>query len=122
MAELGIVWQKGMTMPLSELPSQEITLEHVFDVIVRTEQRHRVVWTAGRILKEDGSLHRIATASPGRRRLVLRRIRNILKELVREGVLAERGVQFNYGTGTEASYDLVIHSHTEELRLPRLRP
>lgn len=76
-------------------------------MIVRTEQRHRVVWTAGRVLKEEGSLHRIATSSPDRRRSVLRRIRNLLKELEREGMLSAREPQFNFGTGKEAAYDFV---------------
>lgn len=76
-------------------------------MIIRTEQRHRVVWTAGRILKEDGSLHRIATGSPEQRRSVLHRIRSVLKELEREGVLAGRGTQFNFGMGREAAYDFV---------------
>jgi len=39
--------------------------------------------------------------------VILRRIRNILKTLVGDGLLAERGIQFNYGTTSEASYDFV---------------
>jgi hypothetical protein len=101
-------------MHFSELPTQDITCKQVLDVILRAEQRRRVVWTAGRILKEEGSLYRVATGSPNVRRSTLRRIRRILKELVRDGVLAERGgTQFNYGTTNEVSYDLVSPSSSE---------
>lgn len=100
-------------MRFSELPAHEITLEQVLDVIRRTELRHRVVWTAGRVLKEEGSLHRVATGNPLARKLTLRRVRRILKILVRNGVLAERGLQFNFGTTTEVSYDLVDLPHQQ---------
>jgi hypothetical protein len=94
-------------MNSSELPAAGISIGQVLDVIRRTEARHHVVWTAGRVLKEEGLLHRIMTGDPGARKLILRQVRAILKTLVRDGVLAERGLQFNYGMSTEVSYDFV---------------
>ncbi len=96
-----------MKTNLSELPPKSITTERVVAIIVATEQRRRVVWTAGRILREDGSLHGVMTGEPARRRGVLRKIRGILKALAGEGVLKERGFQFNFGTTTEVGYDFV---------------
>jgi hypothetical protein len=66
-----------------------------------------MVWTAGRVLKEDGSLHQVMPGEPARRKALLRRLRAILKRLARDGVLAERGPQFNFGAGHEVSYDLI---------------
>lgn len=97
-------------MSFAQLPLPEITVAKVLDIIARTERRHRVVWTAGRILMEDGSLHQVMTTDPGRRQKVLRRIRGILKNLLAQGLLAERGIQFNYGTNNKVSYDFVGHS------------
>ncbi len=94
-------------MAISELPPDQISIDHVFGVIVASESRHRIVWTAGRVLKEDGSLHRVATGDPDRRRAVMRRLRSHLKALVERGELEERGVQFNYGADHEVSYDFV---------------
>jgi SRSO17 transposase len=95
-------------VPSQELSSSEITHEQILGLIMRTEQRHRVVWTAGRVLKEDGSLHRVATRNPSLRRLVLRRIRSILKELEREGILSAREPQFNFGMGKEVAFDFMV--------------
>ncbi len=92
-------------MSISESLPHEITLEQVLELIRQTERRHRVVWTAGRVLKEEGSLHQVMTGDPIARKRLLKRVRAILKALVHDGSLAERGPQFNYGTTTEVSYD-----------------
>ncbi|MCB1130283.1 MAG: hypothetical protein KDN05_04080 [Verrucomicrobiae bacterium] len=94
-------------MSLSKLTPKEVGVDRVLDVIAATEGRHRVVWTAGRVLKEDGSLHQVMTGDPVRRKSLLRRIRSILKTLASDGLLRERGIQFNFGAGNEAGYDLV---------------
>jgi hypothetical protein len=94
-------------MTLSQLTPKEISIDHVLKVIAEAERHHRIVWTAGRVLKEDGSLHQVMTGDPMRRKAVLRRLRAVLKTLARAGVLAERGLQFNFGADHEVSYDLV---------------
>ena len=115
-------------MSISKLPTEEISRDRILDVIAATEGRHRVVWTAGRVLKEDGSLHQVMTGDPVRRKSLLRRTRSILKTLASDGLLRERGIQFNFGAGNEAGYDLVgeigevgvptepEYSHLEEVR------
>jgi hypothetical protein len=94
-------------MPSSAPYIDRLTPEHVVALISKVEERHRVVWTAGRILKEDGCLHQVMTGEPAIRRQALARIRRILKNLVRDGVLSERGFQFNYGMTTEVGYDFL---------------
>jgi hypothetical protein len=47
------------------------------------------------------------TGEPALRRQALARARRILKNLVRDGVLSERGFQFNYGMTTEVGYDFL---------------
>jgi len=94
-------------MSLSQLAPKEISVERVLKVIAEAERHHRIVWTAGRVLKEDGSLHQVMTGDPLRRKAVLRRLRGVLKTLARAGVLAERGFQFNFGADHEVSYDLM---------------
>ena len=94
-------------MSFFDIPPLDITREHVLAVIEATERRRRVVWTAGRVLKEDGSEYRISTSSRERRRCYLRRLRTILKQLAQQGVLKRRGFQFNYGCLYEVGYDYV---------------
>ena len=52
-------------------------------------------------------MHQVMTGDPVRRKSLLRRIRSILKTLASDGLLRERGIQFNFGAGNEAGYDLV---------------
>jgi hypothetical protein len=92
-------------MSLYHLKPESITAEDVIEIIEATEGRHRVVWTPGRILQEDGSEKQVMTSSGGKRRATLRRLRKILKTLADEGVLKRRGTQFNYGTIHELGYD-----------------
>ncbi|MBC7979913.1 MAG: hypothetical protein H7Y36_05060 [Armatimonadetes bacterium] len=97
-------------MSLSQLAPKEISVDLVLEVIVGAERHHRIVWTAGRVLKEDGSLHQVMTGDPVRRKALLSRLRAILKTLAGEGVLAERGLQFNFGADYEVGYDLIGES------------
>lgn len=94
-------------MSLSKRSPKEVSVDRVLDVIEATESRHRVVWTAGRVLKEDGSLHQVMTGDPVTRKALLRRIRAILKTLANDGLLTERGIQFNFGADYEVGYELV---------------
>ena len=87
--------------------ADEITRDEVLSLIQRVEDRRRVVWTAGRLLIEDGSLSLISSAPAKVRKSYFIRLRKILKSFEEEGVLLKRRVQFNYGTGTEEAYDFV---------------
>ncbi len=97
-------------MSLSQIAPEEIGVDRVLEVIVEAERHHRIVWTAGRLLKEDGSLHQVMTGDPARRKAVLKRLRAILKTLAEDGLLAERGLQFNFGADYEVGYDLIRES------------
>ena len=101
-------------MALDTKPAGEITRDQIIKLIEQVEDRHRVVWTAGRLLIEDGSLKRIATAPLEIRKPYFSRLRKILKGLAEEGILSKRRAQFNYGTGTETAYDFIgINSEPE---------
>ena len=94
-------------MSFANSAPHSITERQVMAVMAATERRHRVVWTAGRVLKADGSLHQVMISDPGRRRQYLSRLRTILRSLAERGILFERGAQFNYGMMREISYDFV---------------
>ena len=81
-------------------------------IIQRTEERHRVVWTAGRVLKEDGSEIQILTSPREKRHPIMQRLRKLLKALADEGILKKRGTQFNFGTMNEIGYDYLHNSES----------
>ena len=91
-------------MSFADLPPDQITVERVLGVISENSRARSIIWTAGRVLKEDGSLQRIAAGAEARRRLIFRRVRTHLKELERAGLLEPAGNQFNFGMGNEAGY------------------
>jgi hypothetical protein len=94
-------------MALKDLPSGSIEKRHVLAVIQKEERRRTVVWTAWRVLKEDGSLRPGGTPGGNSESCYFKRIRCHLKSLLDDGILEERGTQFHYGAGTEVAYRFV---------------
>ena len=81
--------------------------EEVFGLIVRTEAHRKVVWTAGRVLREAALWGRVEELDYEGRKIVLNRITGFLGDLAARGVLHRRGEPQSIGYGDEAGFDYV---------------
>jgi hypothetical protein len=79
----------------------------VLDLIVRAESHRKFAWTAGRVLKEAALWTRIEDLDFEERKLVLRRITNLLETLAVEGILQQRADVQSIGYGSEVGFDYV---------------
>ena len=81
--------------------------ERVLDLIVRTENHKKLVWTAGRVLKEAALWKRVEDLDYDERRIVLKRVTGFLEELASQGVLQRRAEPQSIGYGNEVGFDYV---------------
>ena len=64
--------------------------EQVLELIVRSEQHRKFVWTAGRVLKEAALWTRVEELGYDERKLVLKRVAGLLEDLASQGILQRR--------------------------------
>jgi hypothetical protein len=79
--------------------------EQVLDLIVSAERHKKVVWTAGRLLKEMALWTRVEQLDYEERRLVLKRVMRCLEVLESQGVLVRRQEPQSIGYGDEIGFD-----------------
>ena len=81
--------------------------EQVFDLIVHAENHRKIVWTAGRLLKEAALWKQVEELRYEERKIVLKRVTGILEEFALKGHLERRSEPQSIGYGNEIGFDYV---------------
>ena len=81
--------------------------DQIFDLIVQTENHRKIVWTAGRVLKEAALWRQVEELDYEERKIVLKRVTAILQEFVLQGHLRQRNEPQSIGYGNEVGFDYV---------------
>jgi hypothetical protein len=81
--------------------------EQIFDLIVHAETHRKIVWTAGRVLKEAALWKRVEQLDYEERKIVLKRVTGILEEFALKGHLERRNEPQSIGYGNEIGFDYV---------------
>jgi|SRR5579863_6455266 len=77
----------------------------ILDLIVSAERHRKLVWTAGRVLKEMALWTRVEQLDYEERKLVLKRVAQSLEGMVRQGILLRRQEPQSIGYGNEIGFD-----------------
>jgi len=72
----------------------------VFDLIVREEAHKKLVWTAGRVLKEAALWKQVEELEYDERKIVLNRVTGFLEDFASQGILRRRTEPQSIGYGT----------------------
>jgi hypothetical protein len=83
------------------------TPERVLELIVGGERHRKFVWTAGRVLKEAALWRRLEELDYDERKLVLKRVADMLESLASQGILQRRIELQSIGYGSEIGFDYV---------------
>jgi hypothetical protein len=81
--------------------------EQIFDLIVHVENHRKIVWTAGRVLKEAVLWKRVEELDYEERKIVLKRVTGILDEFALKRHLQRRNEPQSIGYGNEIGFDYV---------------
>ena len=81
--------------------------QQIFDLIVQAENHKKIVWTAGRVLKEAALWKRVEALDYDERKIVLKRVTGILEEFTLDGRLQRREEPQSIGYGNEIGFDYV---------------
>jgi hypothetical protein len=81
--------------------------KQVFNLILQVEKHKKVVWTAGRVLMEAALEKRVRGLDYDERKIVLKRITDILDEFALKGHLQRRNERQGIGYGSEIGFDYV---------------
>jgi hypothetical protein len=79
----------------------------ILDIIVHTENHRKIVWTAGRVLKESALWRQVEELDYEERKIVLKRVTGILEEFALQGHLERRNQPQSIGYGNEIGFDYV---------------
>jgi hypothetical protein len=81
--------------------------EQVLELIAHIETRRKIVWTAGRVLKEAVMWSHLGELDYEEQKMVGKRITEILNDLASQGILRRRPVPQSIGYGYEVGFDYV---------------
>jgi hypothetical protein len=81
--------------------------DRILDLIVHTENHKKIVWTAGRVLKEAALWRQVEELDYEERKIVLKRVTCMLEEFALEGLLERRNEPQSIGYGNEIGFDYV---------------
>jgi hypothetical protein len=81
--------------------------DQIFDLIVAAENHRKIVWTAGRVLKEAALWKQVEELDYAERKMVLKRVAGILEEFALRGHLQRRDEPQSIGYGNETGFDYV---------------
>jgi hypothetical protein len=81
--------------------------QEVLSVIVAAERHRKIVWTAGRVLREKALWTHLESLSYHERKAVLSRLVSFLEELAQQGILHRRQERQRIGYGDEIGFDYV---------------
>ena len=79
----------------------------ILDLIVREEAHKKLVWTAGRVLKEAALWKRVEELEYDERKIVLNRVTGLLEDFASQGFLRRRAEPQSIGYGNEIGFDYV---------------
>jgi hypothetical protein len=79
--------------------------QQIFDLIVHAENHKKIVWTAGRVLREAALWKEVEELDYEERKIVLRRVTSILEEFALKGCLLRRSEPQSIGYGNEIGFD-----------------
>src|SRR5256885_17127134 len=78
--------------------------DQIFELIVHTENHRKIVWTAGRVLKEAALWTRVEELDYEERKIVVKRGTSILEEFALQGHLQRRNEPQSIGYGREVGF------------------
>jgi hypothetical protein len=81
--------------------------ERILDLIVVAEEHKKLVWTAGRVLKEAALWKRVRELDYEERKIVLKRVTEFLEDFASQGLLRRRADPQSIGYGNEIGFDYV---------------
>jgi hypothetical protein len=81
--------------------------QQIFDLIIHSEKRKRIVWTAGRVLREAALWKRVEELDYDERKIVLKRITDVLEQFALKGRLQRFDEPHSIGYGNEIGFDYV---------------
>jgi hypothetical protein len=81
--------------------------DRILDLIVHIENHRKIVWTAGRILKEAARWRQVEELDYEERKIVLKQVTGILEEFALQGHLRRRNEPQSIGYGNEIGFDYV---------------
>ena len=81
--------------------------QKIFNLIIHAEDHKKIVWTAGRVLREAALWKRVEELDYDERKIVLKRITGILEEFALKGHLQRRNEPQSIGYGNEIGFDYV---------------
>ena len=81
--------------------------QQIFDLIVHSEKHKKIVWTAGRVLREAALWKPVEELDYDERKIVLKRITDILEQFALKGRLQRRDKPQSIGYGNETGFDYV---------------
>jgi hypothetical protein len=79
--------------------------ERILDLIVHAEEHNKIVWTAGRVLKEASLWRRVEELDYEERKVVLKRLTGFLENFASQGLLQRRTEPQSIGYGNEIGFD-----------------
>ena len=94
-------------MPLYKMSPESITEDHVLAMIQEAEDRETILWTVGRILREDGSMQHLLALKGDERKPFLRRIGLLLRSLAKRGELKSEDAPGSEVTAHQAVYTYI---------------
>jgi len=81
--------------------------KQILDLIAHAEDHKKIVWTAGRVLKEAALWKRVEELDYDERKIVLKRVTDILEEFALNGYLQRRTEPQSIGYGNEHGFDYI---------------
>ena len=81
--------------------------QQIFDLFIHSEKHKRIVWTAGRVLREAALWKRVEELDYDERKIVLKRITDVLEQFALKGRLQRCDEPQSIGYGNEIGFDYV---------------
>ena len=81
--------------------------QEILDLIVHAENHKKIVWTAGRVLKEAALWKQVEALEYDERKIVLKRVTGILEGFSLKGLLERRNEPQSIGYGNEIGFDYI---------------
>ena len=81
--------------------------QRILDLILHAEKHKKIVWTAGRVLREAALWKQVEELDYDERKIVLKRVTGILEEFALNGQLRRRDLPQSIGYGNEIGFDYI---------------
>jgi hypothetical protein len=84
------------------------TAREVLALIIAAERSRKYVWTADRVLIQGGFQGAWVKLNDNAKKVILRKLTELLEELADEGVLELRTISQSIGYGEEKGFDYIL--------------